>query len=584
MLSKTVPVQRLLLLVLLLTAAGCAAARSPEADPGTAATAPATSAPAAKEEPAAEPPARVFSSASEEQKRFAEQIRREGPQPPDGVWLLDEAGRKYFVTEVPRYEGHYRWLDEEQTRIRLREGPFIVESYDDEVFRLRIYSVDALDDGTAPAARPVVDAAAVAATYRFEAATGDALRFEPFDRGLPRSGQWRNGLALADMNGDGHLDIVHGPARKGRPEPAIWLGDGSGTWRPWAAARFEAAPYDYGDVAVADFDGDGHLDLALAVHLRGLVVLVGDGQGQFRRWDKGLPLRASEAEATEFSSRALSVADWDGDGRPDLVALGEGGALALSPDARGRRGFIPGGEGLRVFRNEGDGSWTAAEVAETRNWGSALAVADLNGDGRPDVLMGTSRQGFRELLLLSGEDGRPTAAELPTLRPRATVGGVATGDFGGGSGHDVAVAYIAREAKSWRTGIDLSLRQPDGSWERRTLWNEEGRNQLRTLTAADLDGDGRLDLVAGGDEGRILLFLQGEQGEWRREESAELTPHEGCTAFSVNVADLDGRSGADLVVGFAGEPGMSGGMIPEPSTCPSSGAIRVWRAASVPRG
>lgn len=592
--ANIVSAQRLLLVLFTLATAGCATGRAPQspagAEPGASETAApaegAAATPAAPAAAAAAPPRQpVYSTATEEQRLFAEQIRREGPQPPDGVWLEDEAGRKYFVVEVPRHEGHYRWLDEERTRIRLREGPFLVESYDEDVFRVRIYGVESLGDGTAPAQRRApVDPAAVEASYEFAAPEVDRLRFEPFDRGLPRSGQWRNGLALADMNGDGHLDIVHGPARKGRPVPSIWLGDGKGSWRPWAGARFEEAPFDYGDVEVADFNGDGHLDLALAVHLRGLIVLVGNGQGDFRRWDSGLPLRKSEAEATEFSSRALKAVDWDGDGRPDLAVLGEGGSLALSPDVLGRRGFIAGGEGFRVFLNRGDGSWTAAEMPRTKNFGAALAVGELNGDGLPDVLMGTSRQGFRELLLLSREGGAHEAAELPTLRVRAIVGGVAIGEFGGGTGQDLAVAYTSREADRWRTGIDLSLRQPDGSWVRRTLWNEAGRDQLRTLAAGDLDGDGRLDLVAGGDEGRILVFLQGEGGTWRREASPELAPHESCAVFSVSIAESQGQPGAELVVGFAGEPGMRGGIVPEPSGCPSSGAIRAWRSAPAPRG
>jgi len=587
-----VSAERLLLALLILAAAGCTAGRAPESAASEVISAPAASAPAeaAAPQPAAAPPAAapappVYSSATEEQRLFAEKIRREGVQPPDGVWLRDEAGRRYFVTEVPRFEGHYRWLDEGRTRIRLREGPFVVDSFDEDVFRLRIYALEELGGAPVPPAAKEEIGEAEAAGYRFDTAAADGLRFDAFDRGLPRTGQWRNGLALADMNGDGHLDIVHGPARKGRPAPTIWLGDGAGNWRPWAAARYPEAPYDYGDVAVADFDGDGHLDVAFAVHLRGLIVLLGDGQGSFRRWDQGLPLRKSEAEATEFSSRSLEAVDWNGDGRPDLAVMGEGGAIALSPDVRGRRGYIPGGEGFRVFLNGGDGSWTDAAVSETSNWGTAATVADLNGDGQLDVFMGTGRLGDRHLLLLSGLGEKLMGVELPTLPSRAIVGGVAVGEFGGGSGRDLAVAYVARGAESWRTGVDLALAQPDGSWVRKALWNEVGKDQLRTLAAGDVDGDGRLDLVAGGDEGRILLFLQdGGAGIWRREESPELAPHERCTVFSVNLAELDGRPGAELVVGFAGEPGMRGGVLPEPSSCPSSGAIRAWRAAPGPRG
>src|SRR4051794_31137152 len=81
--------------------------------------------------------------------------------------------------------------------------------------------------------------------------------------GLPHKGQWRHGFALADMNGDGRADIGFGPARKGTRSPAIFLGEPQ-AWKLWREAEYPSAAYDYGAAASADFDGDGHADLALA--------------------------------------------------------------------------------------------------------------------------------------------------------------------------------------------------------------------------------------------------------------------------------------------------------------------------------
>jgi len=61
------------------------------------------------------------------------------------------------------------------------------------------------------------------------------LRFTPFGQGLPPSGQWREGFAITDMNGDGHPDIVSGPPRKAPGAgPVIFLGNGKGSCRDGA--------------------------------------------------------------------------------------------------------------------------------------------------------------------------------------------------------------------------------------------------------------------------------------------------------------------------------------------------------------
>jgi hypothetical protein len=142
----------------------------------------------------------------------------------------------------------------------------------------------------------------------------------------------------------------------------------------------------------------------------------------------------------------------------------------------------------------------------------------------------------------------------------------------------VAVAFARVESGHRRTGIDLLLQDTEGSWSSRPLWNALDTPPLRALGAGDLDGDGRLDLVAAGDEGQILVFLQGEDGTWTREVSPELTGHEKCAAFAVAIADLGPGEGALLVASFAGEPGVrGGGPVVTLSACPSSGAIKAWR-------
>src|SRR5207237_347579 len=81
-------------------------------------------------------------------------------------------------------------------------------------------------------------------------ASKTTIKLEEASDGLPTSGSWRNSLAVADMNGDGFVDLVTPPQRGGSNGlPTIFLGDGKGHWTPWQTQW----PYriDYGSVAAA---------------------------------------------------------------------------------------------------------------------------------------------------------------------------------------------------------------------------------------------------------------------------------------------------------------------------------------------
>ena len=248
---------------------------------------------------------------------------------PDGeVWLYDmERDRRYKVEMVRKVEKAYRWVDEDHVKLVLGLVYEVVK-HDDEWFWVKIW-----EPGPPMEPRPrktntptAEELAEVAKEYVVDIPEVDRLSLGSFDEGLPRRGQWRNGFDLVDMNGDGHLDIVFGPSRKGTPRPNIFLGNGGGEWHRWKEAVFPRLPYDYGDAAAADFNGDGHMDLAFGVHLRGLIALIGDGEGSFEPWMEGIAIETpgKGGDASSFSTRAIEVVDWDGDGLVDILALGEG--------------------------------------------------------------------------------------------------------------------------------------------------------------------------------------------------------------------------------------------------------------------
>src|ERR1019366_6337523 len=123
-------------------------------------------------------------------------------------------------------------------------------------------------------------------------------------------------LAIADLNGDGKLDlVVPGPSSRlayGGTDVGVFLGNGDGTFQP-------QVPYSAGNeqqmsifwVAIADLNGDGKLDLATANSgTNDVSVLLGNGDGTFQ---------AAVIYATGSQPTSVAIGDFNGDGKPDLA-------------------------------------------------------------------------------------------------------------------------------------------------------------------------------------------------------------------------------------------------------------------------
>ena len=169
-------------------------------------------------------------------------------------------------------------------------------------------------------------------------------------------------VAVGDFNRDGNLDVAVTCTDATSYEEevvSVILGNGDGTFGP--PTNFPAGKVPVGVVA-ADFNGDGILDLAVADLKNGIVsVLLGKGDGSFRL---RVPYRV------DYAPISLAAADINSDGYLDLIV------------AMPRVGF---GHEIDVLFGQGDGTFAPAVSRWSGVPSDGFAVADFNGDGRPDI-------------------------------------------------------------------------------------------------------------------------------------------------------------------------------------------------------
>ena len=188
------------------------------------------------------------------------------------------------------------------------------------------------------------------------------------------AGSFPYGLAVADVNGDGHPDVLTANIRTN--SVAVLLGTGTGSFGNWVAYGTGADSWP-NNVMAADVNNDGRLDLLTANTFNSTVgVLLGTGMGSFGP----VTTYSTGALSSPFS---LAVADMNGDGQLDVLTAN------ASTNAVG------------VLLGTGTGSFGAAAAydtgAGTRPY--CLALADMNGDGRPDVLTANVSTSTVSLLL-----------------------------------------------------------------------------------------------------------------------------------------------------------------------------------------
>jgi FG-GAP-like repeat len=228
-----------------------------------------------------------------------------------------------------------------------------------------------------------------------------------------------HGLAVADFNRDGKLDVVM--ADFGDGDLAVLLGDGKGGLAPGAGSPFACGRQPY-PIAVADLDGDGNVDVLVPnsvpadQSVRTLTVLRGNGKGGLSP-APGSPVKLAGA------AFYAAAGDLNGDGRPDAVVThnNDDGASVLLNDGHG--GLIPAPSSpLKLGSN---------------CWG--VVIVDMDRDGKSD-LVAAGKDAVR-VFLGDGRGGLRAAPGSPFVTGKGTWR-VAVGDFNGDGKLDAAATCV----------------------------------------------------------------------------------------------------------------------------------------------
>eukprot|EP01047_Picozoa_sp_COSAG01_P078801 COSAG01_NODE_14700_length_1420_cov_2.310371_1_plen_261_part_01 len=245
--------------------------------------------------------------------------------------------------------------------------------------------------------------------------------------------------AIADLNGDGNLDIfVANSGMSGPGNNELLLGDGNGNFEEVTTGVAVARRAYWYAVAIADVNIDGNPDIFVVAAWHktrsGVIdskneLLLGDGLGNFTAVTSGAAA-SSCTQAGERgcrNSRGVAIADVNGDGNPDIFVANDG------------RGVDNGHNELLL--GDGSGNFTAvtsgAAVARTDRSQSA-AIADVNGDGHPDIFV--VNNGHNELLLGDGSGNFTAVTSGAAVARSDSSNSAAIADVNGDGHPDIFVA------------------------------------------------------------------------------------------------------------------------------------------------
>ncbi|WP_158502379.1 VCBS repeat-containing protein [Vitiosangium sp. GDMCC 1.1324] len=311
-------------------------------------------------------------------------------------------------------------------------------------------------------------------------------------------------LRLEDVTGDGHGDLA---VLQDEGFLVLFAGQGDSTFA--APRKYSVGPTPR-DIAVADINEDGKKDLLVVGHFsNALTVLLGTGGGDFQE-ARSYPLGNH--------SQKLRLADFNADGHLDVVTKNAGSG-----------GFF----NITVLMGRGDGSFAAAVPYPTTGLPRDLGIADIDSDGRTDVLVAITNQNVVDVFRGQADGTLSAPARLDLSEDPLHL---ELFDVNGDAAADLLVSHGLASPGH----LSIYLNQGEGTFgpERRV-----GLDSPDAFVSLHLDGDGTPDLAVSTLEGAVLLLKGTGDGSFS---PASAPLYQGNWPTALAVGTLDGDAHPDM--------------------------------------